>query len=114
MTALRQRAPRETDRKHLTAVRQLPCLLCRRSPCDAAHIRIGDLLRDKRPTGKGEKPSDKWAVPLCHRCHMEQHRHGERIFWEAQRIDPIAVAIGLYAVSPDIEAMTAIVNRSRA
>lgn len=113
MTVLRQRQPRQVDAKHLAAVRRLPCMICRQSPCDAAHIRMSDWLHEKSHTGRGQKPDDKWSVPLCHRCHMDQHTRGERVWWEAQRIDPIAVAIELYAVSPDIEAMTAVVNRSR-
>jgi hypothetical protein len=111
---LRQRTPREADRKYLAAVRQLPCLVCPGGPpCDAAHIRMADWLAMKPHTGKGQKPDDRWAVPLCHRCHMDQHKRGERVWWEAQGIDPIAVAVLLYAARPHLDRMISIIYRSR-
>lgn len=96
---LRQRQPRIKDAAFLKFVRQQPCVACGHHPPNhAAHIRMGSLAYDKRPTGAGEKPSDRWAVPLCARCHLgEQHRTGERMFWEAHRIDPFAVAKKLFA-----------------
>ncbi len=102
---VRQRQPRIEDRKYLAAVRQLPCLVCRRSPCDAAHIRMADEHRSKPPTGIGERPSDRWAVPLCHECHMKQHRSGERQWWIDQGFDPIGIAMTLYENRDDIEEM---------
>jgi hypothetical protein len=93
---MRQRQPREKNAKHLALVRLLPCLVCGRGPSEAAHVRYGDHLRGKPPTGIGQKPDDRWCVPLCFRCHRYQHTRGERIFWEAQGIDPIAVAIELH------------------
>ena len=45
----------------------------------------------------GEKPSDRWAVPLNHTHHMAQHAHGDEIgWWSAQGVDPFALAIKLY------------------
>lgn len=115
MTELRQRMPRERDQKYLAAIRQLPCLICGKCPCgEAAHIRMADLFLGKPPTGMGEKPSDKWTVPLCHLHHMEQHQHGERIWWETIHwIDPTILAAELYALRYDVFAMTAVINRSR-
>lgn len=91
---LRQRQPRVKDDAFLRFVRTLPCTTCGRAPpSQAAHIRMGSLAYDKRPTGAGEKPSDKWVTPLCAGCHLgEQHGMGERAFWEAHKIDPFAVA----------------------
>ena len=40
-----------------------------------AHVRIGSLA------GVGRKPSDNLIVPLCYRCHSQQHEHGELSFW---------------------------------
>lgn len=98
MTALRQRQPRVKDTAFLAFVRTHQCTTCGKGPpSQAAHIRMGSLAYDKRSTGAGEKPSDKWAVSLCVGCHLgEQHRMGERIFWEQHRIDPFAVAQRLY------------------
>ncbi len=110
MSLLRQRQPREENAKYLAAIRLLPCLICLRSPSEAAHVRMRDLARGKTSPGIGRKPDDRYAVPLCHEHHLEQHRRGERIFWETKGIDPIAVALELYANRNDQEAMIAIVR----
>jgi hypothetical protein len=67
-------------------------------PCDAAHIRAGSFIYDKRDVGLGEKPDDKWALPLKHSCHMEQHQHGNELDWWRWRgvVDPFALAIKHY------------------
>jgi hypothetical protein len=97
VTQLRQRQPRVKDAAFLAFVRTNPCCACNRTPSQAAHIRMGSLAHDKRPTGKGERPSDRWSVPLCARCHLgEQHRMGERIFWEQCGIDPFTIAKKLF------------------
>lgn len=49
---------------------------CRKSPCQAAHIRHG------LAGGMGLKPCDSLTVPLCPDCHNEQHRKGEVWFWD--------------------------------
>jgi hypothetical protein len=53
---------------------------------------------DKRHVGLGEKPDDRWAVPLTHECHMAQHNHGNEISWwtNHRRKDPFALAIRHY------------------
>lgn len=105
-----QRNPRKEDPKHLALIRQLPCLCCGRGPSEAAHVRMSDHLRGKPITGIGCKPSDCWAIPMCHGCHMRQHTRGERVWWEAHGIDPIDIAIRLYAATGDLEAMVAIIR----
>jgi hypothetical protein len=67
--------PRIEDPQHLAFIRTLPCVKCNAKPCEAAHIRRGT------DGGTGRKPSDKWAVPLCHACHALQHQKGEKFFW---------------------------------
>ncbi len=79
---------------------------------------------DKRDTGGGEKPDDRWAVPLCRPryapdrlvvdpkqkralvnigCHGRQHGHdksfcsSEKEFWEKVGKDPFMIANHLYA-----------------
>lgn len=44
-------------------------------------------------------PDDKWATPLNHRHHMQQHDHkaGEMGFWKEVGKDPFATAQRLYA-----------------
>src|SRR5262245_43024431 len=96
--------PRQKSETHLDFVRSLPCVICGdNTSTEAAHIRMGDASIAKRPTGMGEKPSDIWAVPLCGRCHRGQHSVGESAFWTAHGIDPIKVALALWAESGDHE-----------
>lgn len=99
----KQRSPRKTDARHLAFIRMLPCLVTGRGPVEAAHVRYADLPKGKRYTGKGEKPDDRWAVPLHPEVHREQHSMSERAFWDKQGIDPCAVALQLFAVTGNIE-----------
>lgn len=108
-----QRQPRQEDPKHLALIRQCPCICCGRSPSEAAHVRMSDHARGKPITGMRQKPDDRWTVPLCHRDHMHQHTRGERVYWEAHGLDPIDIAIQLYAATGDVDAMTAIVRSVR-
>lgn len=110
-----KRHPRESAHRHLKAVKSLPCTTCGSDPpSEAAHVRMGSRAHGKRPTGMGEKPSDKWVVPLCGYCHRNgrkaQHRMGERQFWLMHGIDPFPLCEALYAASPNIEQMIVIVN----
>ena len=36
--------------------------------------------------GTSLKPSDNYTVPLCHKCHQEQHRIGELAFWGSEEM----------------------------
>lgn len=100
---LRQRQPRIEDPAFLAYVRTLPCLICRRpGPNDPAHIRAAAPQYGKRYTGKGEKPDDKWVLPLCRTHHDAQHRESELSWWIGMGIpDPFAAAIALYASRPN-------------
>jgi hypothetical protein len=57
----------------------------------------------------GRKVSDRFAVPICRLHHRELHRRGnERVWWQNQGIDPVAIAASLWgrthAVAPaDVE-----------
>ncbi len=94
--SLRQRSPRIKDNKHLDYIRSLPCCICgEETTVEAAHIRTGSIEHEKDNTGKAEKPSDKWAVPLCGRHHREQHSMREMDFWGCHGIDPFILAITL-------------------
>ncbi len=92
---LRQRQPREKDNKHLAYIRSLPCCICGGIDTEAAHIRTASLEHGKQHTGMAEKPSDKWAVPLCNRHHSEQHSMNEMDFWKCHRINPFVLAMTL-------------------
>lgn len=110
-----QRRPRIVDEKYLAALRRCPCLICKTIPSEAAHIRMGDLDRGKNFTGIGRRPDDSWSVPLCTSHHSfgadAQHNRGEKQWWDEHGIDPIAVAIELYAARRSTELMRAICLR---
>ena len=102
MTKLRQREPRQVDKAFLAFVREKACCVCgHHPPNQAAHIRMADFGRGKRHTGMGEKSSDRWCVPLCAGCHLDNrvsvHKMGEQRFWWEVGLDPFVIAIELYA-----------------
>ena len=82
------------DKAHLKAISHYPCLVCGRSPADPHHLRFA------QPAALGRKSSDEFVVPLCRLHHDELHRHGdEKAFWESIDIDPLPVALELWAAS---------------
>lgn len=54
------------DVKRLEAIRKLPCVVCGRSPVDAAHSNQSAHYK-----GLGIKASDKFTIPLCRQHHIE-------------------------------------------
>lgn len=103
---------------HLHIIHALPCSVCgSRERIEAAHLRMADIERGKEYTAKGKKPSDKWILPLCARCHREgpdaQHSGSERAFWERHRIDPITLCKRLWEATGDLEAMMFVIRTAR-
>ena len=93
LNELRQRRPRVKDEKYLTFIRQQPCCLCGDNvTVEAAHIRLGSPKHNKLYTGKGEKPDDIWAIPLCGKHHRDQHTTSEPKFWAQQGKNPFEIA----------------------
>ena len=96
----RQRQPRMSDLKYLAWLRtqRCACGCLRGPPCDAAHLRAGSAKHHKRHVGLGEKPDDRWALPLTHACHMAQHEYGSEVGWwfDVKLIDPFTLAIKTY------------------
>lgn len=95
---------RVRDNGYLAFLRRQPCAVASdkcAGPIEAAHIRFADFGRGKPLTGMQTKPDDKWCAPLCaghHRLNSDaQHRVNERGFWGARGIDPLALAVRLYA-----------------
>lgn len=109
----KQKRPRIKDEAHLKLIRQLPCIIDGTYPVEAAHIRAACPRLGKRSTGKGEKPDDKWTLPLSPGRHLEQHQGAELAFWERYGIEPFSTALALYAAQGDIEAMEQIVRNAR-
>jgi hypothetical protein len=82
---------RRRSKAHLAVVASQPCLVCKRVPCDAHHLKMA------QPRSLGRKVSDEFTVPLCRRHHRELHQHGnERAWWQNQGIDPMPVAAALW------------------
>lgn len=54
------------DHKRLAAIRKLPCVVCGRSPVDAAHSN-----QSAHNKGLGIKASDEFTIPLCRNHHVE-------------------------------------------
>lgn len=116
-TADGQRKPRVRDGKHMSCIACLPCCVCLSRPVHVAHVRMSDIERGKPISGKSEKPSDKWTVPLCPAHHVDgpdaQHKSSERDWWKHQGIDAIALCIELYAATGGLMLMEQIVLRAR-
>lgn len=110
-----RKQPREQDGDHLAFIRMLSCLVSgRRDGIEAAHVRYGDALFAKRETGKGEKPSDCWAVPLHRDQHRDQHARGdEAAWWRSVGIDPLQVALALHRVTGHASEAEAILDEAR-
>jgi hypothetical protein len=86
--------PRVYDQAHIGWIKQQPCCICGdNTSVEPAHLRVGSINDDKRETGMGEKPSDKWVLPLCGQHHRMQHRMNEMEFWASHNIDPFALAM---------------------
>ena len=89
-----QRQPRERNEAYLQWLRTQPCCICGdNTSVEAAHLRMGSINDDKRETGMGEKPSDKWALPLCGHHHRMQHSMREATFWQIHGLDPVALCM---------------------
>lgn len=109
----KKKRPRENDPSHLRFVGSLPCLITGRRPSEACHIRYPDPRYGKRETGLSEKAHDKFTVPMHADLHREQHSMNERAFWDRYGIDPIRVALALWANSGDDEVCEQILNENR-
>jgi hypothetical protein len=82
---------RKRSKRHLAFVAAQPCLICKRRPCDAHHLKFA------QPRSLGRKVSDEFTVPLCRDHHEELHRHGnEAAWWANVKIAPMAVAKELW------------------
>lgn len=93
------------DEAHLAFIRKLPSVLSGEFGCDAAHIRSGSAIHNKKRTGGGQKPSDCWVLPLTRTEHDAQHTMGDEMaFWAKHGINPFDLALKLYDVTGNFEA----------
>jgi hypothetical protein len=82
-----RKSVRRRSKAHLGFVAAQPCLICRRLPCDAHHLKFA------QPRSLGRKVGDEFTAPLCRDHHRQLHRHGnEAAWWANQQIAPIEVA----------------------
>jgi hypothetical protein len=82
---------RRRNKVHLAFVAAQPCLVCRRSPCDAHHLKFA------QPRTLGRKVSDEFTVPLCREHHRDLHHHGNEVAWWANvQIAPMEAAKELW------------------
>jgi hypothetical protein len=82
---------RKRNKAHLAFVAAQPCIVCRRSPSDAHHLKFA------QPRALGRKVSDEFTVPLCRDHHLQLHQHGnEAAWWANLKIVPIDLANELW------------------
>ena len=81
---------------YLAWIRTLPCVVTGRFPVEAAHLSASNLAYGHTGRGKGQRASDRWALPLAPSIHAEQHSRNETEFWSAIGINPHAVALALF------------------
>jgi DNA recombination protein Rad52 len=90
----RSEVQRLRDPFHLRYVAGLGCLVCGRKPSHAHHLRFA------QPRALGRKVSDEFTVPLCNLHHREVHTRGnEEVWWQENKLSPLAVARELWATS---------------
>ncbi len=91
-----KRASRWRSQAHANFVRSHFCCVlgCDRRPIQFAHVRLGS------GAGVGQKPDDWNAVSLCQHHHDEQHRLGERTFWQNVEQDPAELIREFIKASP--------------
>jgi hypothetical protein len=110
----KQRRPREKDKAHLIWLATLPCAVCGSyKDVEAAHYRSADRRWGKPSTGMGEKPHDRWALPLCAEHHRLQHSTNEEEFWKGYGIDAPVMCLALFGASGDDEAAQQILQEHR-
>lgn len=78
------------DPSYLSHIRQMPCLVCGRSPSEAHHLLRG------RERGVSLKAGDDWVVPLCNQHHRQLHEDGnEEIFFALEGVNAYRKAVSL-------------------
>jgi hypothetical protein len=86
------------ESKYLAFIRTLPCVVTGTTPVEAAHVSYAAAEWGALGRGKGQKASDRWALPLCPDKHREQHKGAEREFWLKHGIDPHRLACIIYGL----------------
>lgn len=97
---------------HLDLIRKLPCTHCLAvGKCEAHHLKAGTNER-----GMGLRSTDRWAVPLCHDCHMELEAMGSRNeakWFDLVGVVPVELASALWYSTGDLPTMLRILLAAR-
>lgn len=101
------------DERHLAFIRTLPSVISGAFPTEACHIRAGSPEHNKKTTGKSQKPSDCWSLPLTADEHRDQHSGSEMSFWTRYGINPFDLASRLYQNTGDRDAALRIIASAR-
>lgn len=109
-----KRKPREKDEGYLRWIRTLPCVITGKQGVEACHIRFADPRFAKFETPMGQKPHDKWTLPMIGDYHRQQHSMSERLFWARIGIDPCQVASALYGCGQNDDEAAIILAQARA
>jgi hypothetical protein len=95
---------------YLAKIRKLPCCVCDEpAPSEAHHLKSADPNR-----GKGTKPPNKWAIPLCHECHLhgveKAGSRNEAAWFRERGILCLDLAAALHINSHSHEAMLKVLS----
>ena len=96
--AIVDKAPPVKAKAYLQWIRCLPCLVSGSQPVEAAHVSFANPAFGAHGRGKGQKASDRWAVPLSPDLHREQHTTNERDWWSRKDINPHLIATILWGL----------------
>lgn len=83
------------DRKRLAEIRKLPCVVCGRSPVDAAHSN-----QSSHGKGMGLKACDAKTIPLCRNHHVEYDQfqkmnRSQSVEWFAKMLEKTELMMGI-------------------
>ena len=102
------KAGRKRNKAHLASVAAQACLVCKRSPCDAHHLKFA------QPRSLGRKVSDEFTVPLCrlHHSFIVSEMNGG---WRHLKVDPLHTARRLWLQTriddPDVLSLRSSTNQ---
>ncbi|WP_096910999.1 MULTISPECIES: DUF968 domain-containing protein [Acinetobacter] len=83
------------DLKRLAEIRKLPCVVCGRSPVDAAHSN-----QSSHGKGMGLKACDSKTIPLCRNHHVEYDQfqrmnRSESVAWFDKMLEKTELMLNL-------------------
>ena len=112
----RMKPKRLSDPKHLTMIRQLPCVICL-----TEHAIVPHHIMQGTTRGWGLKAGDDKTVPICAFHHnmsndcAHDNRCGSETAWFASKgvLDPLGLAKALYAATGHYGAMLGLIQGAR-